>query len=390
MKCDAVIVRYGEVALKRQRARSRYERELQHNIETRLSHHGVVYERIERDWGRLFIITNEERAAAEAASVFGVVSASPSAMCAPELDELAGLVSSVGAEQLESGMSFAIKTRRTGVHPFSSRDVAVVCGDAVRERVDGVHVDLDNPDIEILAEVRQDAAYVYTDVAKGVGGLPLGTQGKLVGMISGGIDSSVACWLMMRRGCELVALYIDPFPYTDRDARDGAMDAVGALSRWALGHPIKVYEVPMSGIIDKIIEDGSHGMTCVLCRRAMYRVAIAVMQLEKAQGIITGSSLGQVASQTATNMASEVYGLGVPLYHPLIGMDKTESVALARRIGTYSISTRAVGECSAVPRYPRTSVSADELAKAERKIELEKLVEGCIQRASVHTCSHSQ
>ncbi|MHC1589286.1 MAG: THUMP domain-containing protein, partial [Methermicoccaceae archaeon] len=169
MKCDAVIVRYGELALKRQRARSRYERELVHNIEVRLSHRGVEYERIEREWGRLFIITGCERTAAEAARVFGVVSASPAAMCAPELDEIAKLVSSVGAERLERGMSFAIRARRAGVHTFSSRDVAVVCGDAVRTRVSGVHVDLDSPDVEILVEVREGAAYVYTEVVKGVG-----------------------------------------------------------------------------------------------------------------------------------------------------------------------------------------------------------------------------
>jgi len=385
MKCDAVIVRYGELALKRQRARSRYERELVHNIEVRLSHRGVEYERIEREWGRLFIITGCERTAAEAARVFGVVSASPAAMCAPELDEIAELVSSVGAERLERGMSFAIRARRAGVHTFSSRDVAVVCGDAVRTRVSGVHVDLDSPDVEILVEVREGAAYVYTEVVKGVGGLPLGTQGRMVGLISGGIDSSVACWLMMRRGCELVGLHMDISPHTHEDTAHRVGGVWNVLSEWALGHPIKMYTVPMGDVIERIKEELSSGIVCVLCKRAMYMAAAAVMQKERAQGIITGSSLGQVASQTATNMASEVWGLGVPIYHPLIGMDKTESIALARRIGTYDIATTSTGGCTAVPRYPRTCVSPAEVLEAERRIEMKMLVERCIRRAKVDT-----
>ncbi|HIH69011.1 tRNA uracil 4-sulfurtransferase ThiI [Methermicoccus shengliensis] len=385
MRCDVVIVRYGEVGIKRQRARSRYERTLVRNIEARLTHLGIPYERIVREWGRLFIITKDERAAAEAANVFGVVSASPAARCAPVLDEVAEVAASVAAEHLKEGDSFAIRARRAGEHPFTSQEVAVVCGDAVRERVKGVHVDLNSPDVEVFVEVRQGAAYVYTHIARGVGGLPIGTQGKMVGLVSGGIDSPVACWLMMKRGCELVGLYIDLSPYADVRTKERAMDTLRRLSEWCVGHPIRVYEVPVGRIMEQIKKTLPPGMTCVLCKRMMYRIAACVMRREGALGIITGSSLGQVASQTAMNMTAEVHGMGVPIYHPLIAMDKTESIALARQIGTYSISTEPVGGCTAVPAHPRVSVKPDEVTEAERKIGLQELVEMCMQEATVHT-----
>jgi len=385
MHCDVVIVRYGEVGIKRQRARSRYERTLVRNIEARLTYLHVPYERIVREWGRVFIITEDERAATEAANVFGVVSASPAAQCTPTLDEVADVAASVAAEHLTKGDSFAIRARRAGEHSFTSQDVAVACGDAVRERVKGVHVDLESPNVEVFVEVRQDAAYVYTRIARGVGGLPIGTQGRMVGLVSGGIDSPVACWLMMKRGCELVGLYIDLFPYVDVPTKERAMDALRRLSEWSVGHPIRVYDVPAGRIMEQIKKTLPRGMTCVLCKRMMYRIAACVMRKEGALGIITGSSLGQVASQTAMNMGAEMHGIGVPIYHPLIGMDKSETIALARQIGTYSASIQPVGGCTAVPSHPRVCVKPDEVAEAEQKIALQELVETCMEGARVHT-----
>lgn len=140
----------------------------------------------------------------------------------------------MAANIIQEGQSFAIRARRAGTHDFTSRDVAIACGNAVFQKVNKtIKVDLDCPDVEIFVEMRQDKAYVFTESIKGVGGLPMGTQGRMVALISGGIDSPVAAWLMMKRGCEIVPLYLNNEPFSDETTRERAMQCIDVLQRWA-------------------------------------------------------------------------------------------------------------------------------------------------------------
>ena len=201
---DVVLVRYGELALKSSGVRNWYEKLLMKNIAAMLDSRGISYSKMRREWGRVFIETTYSRTAAEAAAdVFGVVSTSPAVTAESSLEKAAIACAGLAQGFIREGESFAIRARRNGNHPFSSADIGKACGDAVWNSLegDGIHpkVNLSSPDKEIYVEMRQNLAYIYLETFKGVGGLPLGTQGSMVVLISGGLDSPVAAWLMMKR-----------------------------------------------------------------------------------------------------------------------------------------------------------------------------------------------
>ncbi len=373
---DAILVRYDELALKSKRVRTRYEQILVRNIKAMLNADGCSYSKISREMGRIFIHSEDAKAVKSAVKVFGVVSASAVFTCEPDLESAARLCSLVAGGIMKEDQSFAIRSRRAGNHDFTSRDVAVACGDAVFDSVNkNVRVNLDNPDVEIFVEVRQDKAYVFTESVKGVGGLPMGTQGRMVALISGGIDSPVAAWLMMKRGCEIVPLYLNNEPFSDETTRERAMQCIDVLQKWSPQKKLTIYEAPHGDNLLAFLENCDNRLNCVLCRRMMYRIAGEVLKLEEAHGIITGSSLGQVASQTSQNMLAEMYGMEYPIYHPLIGLDKLAITNIARKIGTLGPSTKPATCCMAVPEYPSTAAKPQEVIKAEKLIDVPSLVE---------------
>lgn len=382
---DVVIVRYGEIALKSHNVRDRYEKILMSNITSMLDATGASYDNVSRDRGRIYIHTADTAAVRAAARVFGVVSVSPAISCEPALESVSTVAADVGQDIIAKGQSFGIRPRRAGNHDFSSRDVGIACGDAVWQRIEerNPRVDLTNPDVEIFVEVRQNRAFVYTDVVRGVGGLPLGTQGKMVALVSGGIDSPVAAWLMMKRGCEVIPVYVNNDPFSDETTRQRALECIRVLQTWAPGHPFKVYEVPGGESQVSFLSDCQRRYTCVLCRRMMYRIAAGIMEKEHAHGIITGASLGQVASQTSQNLQAETCGIHVPIYHPLIGLDKTEIVDIARIIGSYDASTRPATCCTAVPEKPATSAKCGDIYGEETKIDVEDLLRTALSAATI-------
>ena len=384
---DIIIVRYGELALKSTGVRNWYERKLVQNIAAMLKLRGMGYSQIKREWGRIFVHTTDPEAAGVVADVFGVVSASPAISSNATLADAAKVCADIGAGMINDGESFAIRARRTGNHSFSSRDIGVKCGDAVWERLESVgqspSVNLTDPDKEIFVEMRQTRAYIYTEISKGVGGLPLGTQGKMVALVSGGIDSPVSAWLMMKRGVEIIPVYCNNEPFSDETTRERAMDCIKVLADWAPGHPLKMYEVPHGDNLTAFLTDCEYKNTCLLCRRTMYREAFEIMKKEGASGIITGASLGQVASQTSANMYAEIYGLGIPLYHPLIGLDKTEIIDMANRIGTFNASIKPATCCTAVPDHPEVKAKLDSLAIEEQKVDIDELVADSVSRTKI-------
>jgi thiamine biosynthesis protein ThiI len=389
---DVILVRYGELALKSRHVRNRYEKTLMDNIRSMLDASGIDYDDLSREMGRIYIHTNETAAVGAATRVFGVVSVSPAITCEPTLESAASAAADVGESIINENESFGIRARRSGNHEFSSRDIGVACGDAVFERVRKLNpeVDLTSPDREIMVEVRQKKGYVYTDVVNGTGGLPLGTQGKMVALVSGGIDSPVAAWLMMKRGCEVIPVYVNNEPFSDDTMRQRALECIRVLQTWAPSHPFKGYEVPNGISLDAFLSNCQRRYTCILCRRMMYCIAAGIMEKEGAFGIITGASLGQVASQTSENMMAETCGIHVPIYHPLIGLDKTEIIDIARRIGTYDASTRPAMCCTAVPEKPATAAKCGEVCSEEDNIDVEELLMAALSGAKIiDPCEYS-
>jgi len=367
---DVVLVRYGEIALKDSWTRQSWERILKSNIGFCLQRAGVDH-RISGSEGRIFIHTPDMRAVGVAAQVFGVVSVSSAQTVPPNLDDISRAAVKAALDRMERAVkaggplqTFAIRPRRFGV-PFSSVKIGQIAGEAVRLAT-GAAVDLDDPQLEIFVEARREGAYIFTDVVPGLGGLPLGSQGKMLALISGGIDSPVAAWMMMRRGCPVSLLHFDSRPYAD--SIEQSRRCAEVLAEWTCGRKINFITVPIKRGIEKI-QTNYPRATCILCRRLMYRIAAQVMEKERALGLVTGYSLGQVASQTAENILAEQAAIGVPVYHPLIALDKSEIIDLARKIGTYDV-TIETKSCTAVPSKPMTRAKREEIQRAEEDLGL--------------------
>jgi thiamine biosynthesis protein ThiI len=279
---------------------------------------------------------------------------------------------------LDENTKFAIKCRRVGKHDFTSQEMAAHCGGVVRKIV-LAPVDLTDPDLTIYVEVREDDTYIYHEKIKGPGGLPLGTQGKVVVLLSSGIDSPVATYLMMKRGCEVVALNCNNDPFTTPKALENFNLLVDQLNKYAKGVPIQKRVVDYGEYLQVAKDKAPEKMTCVLCKSGMYRIAEKLARKIGADAIVDGSSVGQVASQTLSNILATRYGVDMPILSPLIGLDKEEITAIAKEIGTFPISEIDDGGCSAVPKYPETRADLERVKEAcnamNRDVEIEKAFE---------------
>jgi len=356
------LVRYSEIFLKSDPVRREWEKALTRNIREVLPGCRVRSER-----GRIWVEGPVDRERLR--RVFGIVSFSPVTWCSPgDLNEsLLDLCRKCGVEGLRT---FGIRMRRVGTHPFTSQEKAVELGNLVREEFPHLVVDLKHPDLELHVEIREGDCYLYTEVIPGAGGLPLGVEGSLVALVSGGIDSPVAAWMMMKRGCRIIPVFVALETFLDDDARARAGKVVEVLRLYQ--PDIRLRVIPDSYLAcakEELVRRGLEKFTCLICKRRMYRVAEAVARDEGAKGIVTGESLGQVASQTLDNLFVLNDAAGLPVYRPLIGLDKEEITRMAREIGTFGSSTAQVKGCLAVPKKPSTSAVLEKIREIEGSLD---------------------
>ncbi len=382
MNYDLILTRYGELALKSDKVRSRFEKKLIKNIKA------SIEGKVSRDQGRIFIETDDiDNALEKLDKIFGIVSYSPVKKTKTTKEDISATLKEytenlIKEGSLKEGMTFAIRCRRVGTHDFTSQEMAAYCGGVVIKTIP-LKVDLTNPDFEIFIEIRDNNTYIFHEKIDGPGGLPLGTQGKVVVLISSGIDSPVAAYLMMKRGCEIIALHMDNRPYTTSEARENFNDLVDALSVYASGVPIKKRVIPYGNYLKACKEKGPERMTCVLCKSGMYKSAELLAKEVGALAIVDGSSVGQVASQTLKNILATRHGIDMPILSPLIGMDKLETTRIAEKIGTFEISKRDDGGCKAVPRYPETNTDMKRLQEAIEEIQQEEELQEAIKNIQI-------
>ncbi|UCE57845.1 MAG: tRNA 4-thiouridine(8) synthase ThiI [Candidatus Bathyarchaeota archaeon] len=384
-----VIIRFGgEIWIKKTWTRKLYERRLVKNIKNVLKHYDVPYDKIVRRHSRLFLRTDSAmQASLQLARIFGISSVSPSLETSSKLEKIIDRSVVLAGHVLKIGNSFAVKCRRVGKHSYSSADVCKVIGQRILDEFGekmNLRVDLNNPDVGLGVEVRNDEAFVYSDTFDGVGGMPLGTQPRVVGLLSGGTDSAVACWMIMKRGCPVAPVYFDNTPFTDETTTGRALNVAGVLLDWAVGFPRNVYVVQHGENLKRIIENCSRKLTCLFCKRMMYRIAERVAEMKGAEGIVTGEAIGEQASQTITNL--KVLSNAVkkyPIHRPLLGFDKSETEAIARRIGTYEISSRKAKGCKAVPSKPATKAKLEEVEESEENLNIKEMIERSIESLKV-------
>ena len=374
MEHDLIIARYGELALKSDRVRKRFENRLVNNIKASIDAEVKVRQ------ARIYISPNDfDDALDKLERIFGIVSYSPAVTTKSTFEDIERDVSLYAEKLHDEGLldentKFAISCRRVGNHEFSSQEMAAFAG-AVVVRKYSSPVDLTNPELTIFLEVRDNDAYIFHEKIQGPGGLPLGTQGKVVSLVSSGIDSPVATYLMMKRGCQVIALFCDNQPYTTPEALKNFEDLIDQLNLYASGAPIKKRVVKYGDYLSTCKSDAPDRMTCVLCKSGMYKIAGKLAKKVHADAVVDGSSLGQVASQTLPNILATREDLDVPVLSPLIGLDKLEITRIAEKIGTFEISKRDDGGCKAVPKYPETNADLELVKQVKEDINQDEQLE---------------
>ncbi len=378
-----ILCHYHEIALKKKN-RAYFEGLLCRNIERALE--GLPFGSVHRLFGRLVVQLRSdspvEEIVARLENVFGIASYSPAWACPAELEAMKGALWELVSRR--SGFeTFKIHSRRADKKfPMDSPYMNEQLGALIREKT-GKRVQLRDPDLTCYVHVVDRRAFLYFDRLAGPGGLPVSSAGKVVVLISGGIDSPVAAYKMIRRGCRVVFAHFHSFPHTTSESQEKVRELVSELSRYQFRSVL--YLVPFAEAQRRIVALTPPETRVILYRRLMLRAAQRIARRERAKALVTGDSIGQVASQTLDNLAVVSSVARLPVFQPLIGDDKEEIVALARRIGTYEISIRPDQDCCSlfVPKHPETRARLSAIQEIEKSLDGQAILRDMQQRAVV-------
>ena len=378
----SVLLRYQELALKGKN-RPWFQRNLIQHLRKALV--GLSVREVRVPMGRIEVVLGREATAGEVRErlryVFGLANFSVATRVAPEYGAIeAGVLRDL---PVESPASFRVKVRRADKRfPLRSPEIERTLGARIAE-ARGWPVDLHDPALVVGVEIVPGEAFYYFGKEPGAGGLPTGTGGRLVALMSGGIDSPVAAWRMMRRGCTLTFVHFHSYPFLSRASQDKARQLAQHLCRFQLS--ARLHLVPFGEIQRQVTLAVPSALRTVVYRRLMMRIASRVAERIGAHGLITGDVVGQVASQTIENMEAIGAAVTTPIYRPLVGMDKDEITSQAQRLGTFEISIQPDEDCCTLftPRHPITRARLGEIENAEHGLPVEAFVEAALRETSV-------
>jgi len=383
-----IIARYHEIALKG-RNRPFFVDKLARNLRRATSDLGG---RVQVLAGRVGIDVPDdtpwETTRERIASVFGIANFSRTRAVPLDMRALGEAVITSMREQPFT--SFRVTTRRSyKSFPMNSGDVDRALGAAV-QKATGIRVNLEHPDVNIFVEVLRDRILYSFERCPGAGGFPVGSSGRVVALLSGGIDSPVAVWRLMKRGCIVVPVHFHAFPLQDHTTIDKVTELARILTRYQF--KTRLLLVPFGEAQQTIVASCPAPLRVVLYRRFMVRIAEALAGRNRAKALVTGESLGQVASQTLDNVAAIDEAAHMPILRPLIGMDKDEITREARRIGTFEVSTLPDQDCCQlfVPRSPATHATLEDLRAAESALDVAGLVEAAVTQTRAETFTFPQ
>lgn len=363
MESDWILIRYGEIGLKSDQVRKRFEHKLMDNIRAGFKEEGVKG-KVKRGYGRIFVKTDEVEGASQVLPrIFGIHSFSPSIKVEADLGEVVEKASEVGEETVGGNETFAVRARRTGSHDFTSKDIEEKVGEEIIER-SGAEVDLDEPDKTVYVEVRQNKCYIFTEKLEGPGGLPLGTQGKVISLFKGDCRSFLATWLLMKRGCSAALLHGDISPYRSEEK---VMEALKELEKWSYGAPLKFMEFDFGEELLQLQENGLRELTCILCRRFLLRLASKIASKRDFKVIVSGES----SSESFQNFKVEGLATDLPVLRPLVGFTQDEIRKRCEEIASEPLLAKE--ECKAKSEIS-SRVSQEEIEKVEDKLNFEGLL----------------
>ncbi|UOF92872.1 tRNA 4-thiouridine(8) synthase ThiI [Fodinisporobacter ferrooxydans] len=380
-----MIVRYGEIGTKGKN-RSFFEKTLVENIRRML--HQLPGTKVSRTSGRILVHVEQAERTEEAIrllqDVYGIVSISPVAVAALDIEEIkrTALNELQEARKHKQVRTFRVSTSRSNKNfPQTSMEISRNIGGYLLHVSDGeLQVDLHAPDCIVSIEIREQDAYVYTQEFAGQGGLPVGTAGKGLLLLSGGIDSPVAGVMGMRRGLTLEAIHYHSYPFTSERALQKVQTLAQILSYY--GGSIRLHVVPFTEIQKQIRQHCHEELSVTIMRRFMFRIAAAIAEKRKIKALLTGESLGQVASQTIESMHTINAVTNMPVLRPLIASDKTDVIRVARQIGTYETSILPYEDCCTIflPKHPATKPKREDAEKEEQKLEVAALVLDAVEK----------
>ncbi len=379
---EIILAKYGEIILKGGN-RPRFESILLNNIRNSLKNvaetkvrlaQATVYVDVE-DSDKTDIVIDR------LSKIFGIVSITRAVVCEKDIDDIKSKAKEYLKSSLTDGKRFKVEAKRSDkAFPFTSPQICMEVGGYLDDEYPRIIVDVHNPDVTVKVEVRDFGAYVYADEDKiqGQGGMPIGTGSKATLLLSGGIDSPVAGHMISKRGVEIDAVNFFSFPYTSERAKEKVIELAGIIARYT--SKINLYIVPFTEIQLQIRDKCPEEHLTLVMRRFMMRIAERIARKNKSKALITGESVGQVASQTLAALDVTNSAVDMPVLQPLIGMDKQEVIDRANAIGTYETSILPYEDCCTVftPKHPTTNPKRESIEKSEARLDVETLIEAAL------------
>ena len=384
---NTFIVRVGEVALKGQN-KPYFEKTLVDRIRRLLKKYQGV--EVTRHEGLIFVYADkdipEDTIISEIRKVFGVASISPAVSTEPNMEAIGKAAVDYMMNLIEKKgiKTFKVDAKRADKSfPIKSPDIARQVGASVLKGCKVLKVDVHEPDVYLFVDVRSDVAYLYQQKIQGFGGLPLGTNGKGLVLLSGGIDSPVAAWMMAKRGMQIEAVHFHSYPYTSERAQAKVEELAGILAIYC--SRFKMHVINMLPIQEQIARNCPQEEMTIQLRRFMMRTAEKIARKYSCDMLITGESLGQVASQTSDSLVVTDARASIPVMRPLIAMDKSEIIDVARDIGTYEKSIEPYEDCCTVflPRHPLTKPRLERIEKSEKALDVQALVDAAVESEEI-------
>lgn len=384
---EIILIKLGEIVLKGLNKKN-FEDKLIKNIREKIETVGEFEIKIMQS--TIYLIPKKEDdvdfvlLGKKISKIFGIARYTRAAWCSKNLDSIKETAAEYLKKELSTAKTFKVESKRSDKKfKLKSPEISAAIGECILEKFSNLSVDVNRPEITITIEIRDFGAYVHVDSLPGAGGIPVGTGGRAAVLISGGIDSPVAAWMMAKRGVELVAIHFASPPYTSPRAEQKVVALLNKVAEFS--GKIEMITVPLTVLQEQIKRTCAEDFFTIIMRRFMIQIAQKLAQKYRCKALITGESLGQVASQTINAIACTDAVAQMPVFRPLIGMDKDEIVAIARKIDTFETSILPYEDCCTIftPKHPKTKPILNDVQKEESKLNSDQLVKLAVENIKI-------
>jgi len=385
---DTVIVRLGgEIGIKGAWTRRMYQKRLIQNIKATLKQNNISYDAVIYQRGRIYIKTHETRkAATKLTKVFGISSLSPASQTTNKLEDITTQSLSLAGQTFQRGNRFAVKCKRVGTHPYASREVCQQVGRQILEAFPKLQlrVNLTNPDVRLGVEIRENQAFIFTETIPAPDGLPIGTQPKAITLIEPDLNSPVACWLTMKRGCPSVPAYFSQ--NQNKTAIKQVKNICKALFEWSFGHPTKLYIVPHSQNLSVLKQKCPPHLLDIINKRLIYSLTTQIAEKEKAEAIVTGETISEKPHQTLRRFKLQDQAIqDYPIHRPLAGLTNAEIKKLAQKIGIKKALTTKPKKGEAVKPREAILPTLKEVEAVENKLNIQIMINATLRKLETAT-----